>query len=69
MGIVYHGTTRNEVNARFAGHEDYEPGIPDVTVRPEGPGRARAATVLNDYTTDHWRQRPGLRGAQQHRAA
>jgi hypothetical protein len=31
-GIVYHATTRNEFNPRLAAAEDYEPGIPNVTV-------------------------------------
>jgi len=50
VGIVYHATTRNEVNAYQAGHEDYEPGIPDVKVLLKSP----SGEVLNDYTTDHW---------------
>ncbi len=52
VGVVYHGTTRNEVNARFQGHEDYEPGIPGVTVLLKN----KAGQVLNDYQTDHWEQ-------------
>jgi large repetitive protein len=31
-GVVYHATTRNELNPAFQAPEDYEPGIPDVTV-------------------------------------
>jgi large repetitive protein len=31
-GIVYYATTRNEFDPRLAGAEDYEPGIPGVTL-------------------------------------
>lgn len=31
-GVVFYATTRNEFNPRYAAAEDYEPGIPDVTV-------------------------------------
>jgi large repetitive protein len=40
-GIVYYATTRNEQNARYAAADDWEPGIPDVTVN-------LYATVDND---------------------
>ncbi len=50
VGITYFATTRNEFDARFQAHENYEPGIPDVTVRLE----AEDGTVLNEYVTDHW---------------
>ncbi len=32
-GIAHFATTRNELDPRLAGAEDYEPGIPSVTVR------------------------------------
>ena len=50
VGIVYHATTRNEVDAYKQGHEDYEPGIPGVQVLLKTP----SGELLNDYTTDHW---------------
>jgi hypothetical protein len=37
-GIVYYAVTRNEFEARLAAAEDYEPGIPGVTLRLWGPG-------------------------------
>ena len=42
VGITYFATTRNEFDARFQAHEDYEPAIPDVTVLPGGPRRRTA---------------------------
>jgi large repetitive protein len=59
VGITYFSTTRNEFDARFQAHEDYEPAIPDVTVYLEGPGPDGQANtdddvVLNKYVTDHW---------------
>lgn len=61
VGITYFATTRNEFDARFQAHEDYEPAVPDVTVYLEGPGPDGVANtaddvVLNRYVTDHWRQ-------------
>ena len=38
VGITYFATTRNEFDARFQAHEDYEAAIPDVTVYLETPG-------------------------------
>ena len=52
VGVVYHGTTRNEVDARNQGHEDYEPGIPGVVVRLTN----LQGDTLNEYTTDGWTQ-------------
>jgi hypothetical protein len=59
VGVTYWATTRNEFDARFQAHEDYEPGIPDVTVRLEGlgiDGKANTSDdpVLNSYTSDKW---------------
>ena len=59
VGITYFATTRNEFDARFQAHEDYEPAIPGVTVYLEGPGPdGRPNTdddvVLNKYVTDSW---------------
>ena len=59
VGITYFSTTRNEFDARFQAHEDYEPAIPDVTVYLEGPGpdglpNTDDDVVLNKYVTDKW---------------
>jgi hypothetical protein len=59
VGITYFATTRNEFDARMQAHEDYEPAIPDVTVRLEGLGPdglpdTADDVVLNQYVTDHW---------------
>ncbi len=59
VGVTYWATTRNEFDARFQAHEDYEPGVPDVTVLLEGPGpdglpNTPDDVVLNKYVTDHW---------------
>jgi hypothetical protein len=59
VGITYFATTRNEFDARFQAHEDYEPAVPDVTVYLEGRGPDGVANttddvVLNKYVTDHW---------------
>jgi hypothetical protein len=61
VGITYFSTTRNEFDARFQAHENYEPAVPDVTVYLEGPGPDGVANtaddvVLNKYVTDHWQQ-------------
>ncbi|WP_456826536.1 hypothetical protein [Cellulomonas sp. P5_E12] len=61
VGITYFSTTRNEFDARFQAHEDYEPAVPDVTVLLEGlgtDGQPNTAddVVLNKYVTDHWQQ-------------
>ena len=61
VGITYFSTTRNEFDARFQAHEDYEPAVPDVTVLLEGLGPDGLANtaddvVLNKYVTDHWQQ-------------
>lgn len=61
VGITYFSTTRNEFDARFQAHEDYEPAVPDVTVYLEGLGPDRQPNtnddvVLNKYVTDKWHQ-------------
>ena len=61
VGITYFATTRNEFDARFQAHEDYEPAIPDVTVLLETPGpdgvpNTDDDVVVNKYVTDHWQQ-------------
>jgi hypothetical protein len=55
VGVVYFATTRNEFDAALQAHENYEPGIPDVTVNLE----ATNGTLLNTYVTDHWKQPTG----------
>jgi hypothetical protein len=61
VGITYFSTTRNEFDARFQAHEDYEPAIPEVTVYLEGQGadglpNTADDVVLNKYVTDKWEQ-------------
>jgi hypothetical protein len=72
VGITYFATTRNEFNGRFSAHEDYEPAVPNVTVRLEsaaelGPDLIAGTAddppwdpkyVVNEYVTDKW-QKPG----------
>ncbi|HEY0692676.1 MAG TPA: hypothetical protein VGD71_27010, partial [Kribbella sp.] len=64
VGVTYSATTRNEFDARYQVNEDYEPGIPGVTVRLEGLGPDNQPgtsddPVLNEYVTDHWSQPTG----------
>ena len=61
VGITYFATTRNEFDARFQAHEDYEAAIPDVTVYLESPGpdgvpNTDDDVIVNSYVTDHWQQ-------------
>jgi len=61
VGITYFATTRNEFDARFQAHEDYEAAIPDVTVYlelpgPDGKPNTDDDVVVNKYVTDHWQQ-------------
>jgi large repetitive protein len=58
VGITYFATTRNEFDARFQAHEDYEAAIPDVTVYLEKPGAGPGGSdlIVNKYVTDHWQQ-------------
>ena len=72
-GIVIYGTTRNEFEARLQAAEDYEPGIPDVTVRLwsvltdpntgepmlNADGQPQRGVLLNEVQTDSW-QDPGI---------
>jgi hypothetical protein len=60
VGITFWATTRNEFDARFQAGEDYEPGIPDVTVYLETLGtdglpNTDDDVVVNKYVTDHWK--------------
>jgi large repetitive protein len=59
VGVTYFATTRNEFDARFQAHEDYEPAIPNVTVLleglgPDGQPNTNDDVVLNRYVTDKW---------------
>jgi hypothetical protein len=59
VGITYFATTRNEFNAKFQAHENYEPAIPDVTVYleglgPDGQPNTADDIIVNKYVTDHW---------------
>lgn len=60
-GVVHYATTRNEFNARLALAEDYEPGIPNVTIQlyglrpggdPENPDDYDV--LLNEVQSDSW---------------
>ncbi len=58
-GIVFYGTTRNEFEARLQANEDYEPGIPGVTMRLWGLGtdglpNTNDDEFLNELQTDTW---------------
>ena len=58
-GIVFHATTRNEFDPALAGAEDYEPGIPDATVKLWGPGEdgdwdTEDDVLVNEVATDAW---------------
>ena len=66
VGITYFATTRNEFDARFQAHEDYEPAIPDVTVYletlgPDGLPNTADDVIVNKYVTDHWSSRAARR--------
>ncbi len=58
-GIVQYATTRNEFDARLQATEDYEPGIPNVTVRLWGLGPDKLPNtsddvMLNEVQTDQF---------------
>ncbi len=69
-GTVFYDTTRNELDARFAAVEPFEPGIPGLTLNlyeaakdPEGnflfepDGSYQKGRLLNTTTTETW-ERP-----------
>ncbi len=71
-GIVQYATTRNEFEAKLQATEDYEPGVPNVTVNlyeinplfdPEFPPHSStnpiAGALLNTTETDAWEQPTG----------
>jgi hypothetical protein len=55
-GVVYYAVTRNELDPRLAAVEDYEPGIPGVTVRLYD---ATGTILLNETQTDAWSRPTG----------
>jgi hypothetical protein len=55
-GVVYYATMRNETDPRFAAAEDYEPGIPHVTVNLYAPNPDGSLTLLQTVETDGWEQ-------------
>lgn len=53
-GIVYYATMRNELDPRYAVPEDYEPGIPNVTVNLYRLNEGGTTTIVNSVQTDAW---------------
>jgi hypothetical protein len=64
-GIVYYATMRNELDPRYAVAEDYEPGVPDVTVNLYAAtvdplsGEVTRENLINIVTTDAWQHPTG----------
>ncbi|MEZ4656136.1 MAG: SdrD B-like domain-containing protein [Caldilineaceae bacterium] len=52
VGEVLATTTRNELDARFAAAESYEPGLPDATVHMYWPVQCDAATGLPTHPSE-----------------
>ena len=55
-GIVYYATTRNETDLRKSAAEDYEPGVPNVSVQLWNLDHT---VLLNEVTTDAWEHPTG----------
>ncbi|HEX2728957.1 MAG TPA: carboxypeptidase-like regulatory domain-containing protein, partial [Rubrobacteraceae bacterium] len=68
-GIVYYATMRTEQNARYQSADDYEPGIPGVTVNlykaetdangdplKNPDGSVQHGPLVNSVQTDSWQQ-------------
>lgn len=58
-GIVYYATMRNETDPRYEIAEDYEPGIPGVTLNlytttVDPDGRLVQGNLINTVATDAW---------------
>ncbi len=57
-GIIYYGVMRNETDPRYEVAEDYEPGIPNVTLNLykayEENGKMVQGELINTTTTDAW---------------
>ncbi|MFZ5634336.1 MAG: SdrD B-like domain-containing protein [Bacillota bacterium] len=64
-GIVYYATMRNETDPRYAVAEDYEPGIPGVTINLYSTtadpvdGVIVQGDLINTVTTDAWEHPSG----------
>ncbi|MBO8128416.1 MAG: pectin esterase [Peptococcaceae bacterium] len=63
-GIVYYATMRNEIDPRYAIAEDYEPGIPNVTLNlyattVDAEGRLVQGDLINTVITDAWEHPTG----------
>lgn len=53
-GIIYYATMRNEINPAMAMAEDYEPGIPNVTVNLYKLNPDDSLTLVNTTISDAW---------------
>lgn len=53
-GIIYHATMRNEIDPQFAAAENYEPGIPNVTVKLHKLNSDGTLTLLDSTASDAW---------------
>jgi hypothetical protein len=66
-GMVYYATMRNETDPRMAAAEDYEPGIPNVTVNlyatEEIDGQIVQGQLIGTVTTDAWQHPTGCTDA------
>lgn len=62
-GIVYYATMRNETNPRLAVPEEYEPGVPNVTLNlyaaVEQDGTVVKGPRINTTTSDAWQHPTG----------
>lgn len=58
-GIVYYATMRNELDPRYALAEDYEPGIPNVTVNLYRTSDSGSLTLINTVQSDAWKNPTG----------
>lgn len=58
-GIVYYATIRNETDPRFAAAEDFEPGIPNVTVNLYQKNSDGTLVLINTVKTDAWEHPTG----------
>ncbi|OGO82295.1 MAG: hypothetical protein A2Y18_01290 [Clostridiales bacterium GWD2_32_19] len=53
-GIIYNATMRNETDPQFAAAEDYEPGIPNVSVNLYKLNPDNTLTFVDSTTSDSW---------------
>lgn len=63
-GMVYYATMRNETDPRYAIAEDYEPGIPNVTLNlyaaiTDSDGKVVQGNLINTVTTEAWEHPTG----------